>query len=180
MPPIVISPIHIGGRISGSGVIDDLCGRIADRLCRNGDLRTVDSYSSYAARIVIELDLQDVDVIKATETITVGVMPAPSVQSVAAQPKAITLEVPSIPASMLALSNDSLERTVAGDLPEPHIVDPQRNLERNADGSELSSPEPPVTHGKKQYNAPKWSAPGSRAARGPDDNDHDDGLVSST
>jgi hypothetical protein len=176
--PLVMEPICIEGRITGAAVIDDLCGRIAERLARNGDLRTVDSYSSYSARVTIELSLQDVDVAKVSEQITVGQLPpAPQPAPTPSQPQPIRLDIKPVVASMVverqeALPTDTLERCVDGSVPEPHpFVQP--SLERMFDGSEptvIPQPEPPA--GKK-YAAPKWATSGSRAAPG-----HDDGLTS--
>jgi hypothetical protein len=60
--------------IDGATIIDDLCSRIADRLARSGDLRAVDSYSRYSAKVQIELQLQDLDRVEVSSDLNVGTL----------------------------------------------------------------------------------------------------------
>jgi hypothetical protein len=60
--------------ISGTSIITDLCNRIAEKLYRSGDLRSVDAYSSYAAKVSIELQLVDIDTANIDTEVAVGVM----------------------------------------------------------------------------------------------------------
>jgi hypothetical protein len=52
--------VAVPGRISGTGVIDDLCRRIAEKLALFCDLRAIDAYAGYAAKVEITLQLVDV------------------------------------------------------------------------------------------------------------------------
>ncbi len=171
MDTITMNPVGIEGRISGSSVIDDLLGRIGEKLARHDGLRATDSYSSYNATVSISLDLVDVDTTTVATSISVGQMPAPPAAPIAPSPKAVTLVVPPVVASIVIerrepLPSDTLERQVDGNLPEPHPAVQQPSLERNADGTEL---EPPAPQTRKKYNPPKWATPGSSTARRPSD-----------
>jgi hypothetical protein len=68
----IMEPITIPGRISGTGVIDDLCNRIAEKLARSCDLRAIDAYSGYTAKVTIELQLLDVYPCEVTAVVPVG------------------------------------------------------------------------------------------------------------
>ena len=52
----------------------DLCDRIADRLSRSCDLRSVDNYAGYSASVSITLQLRDVDTVTVSSKIAVGAL----------------------------------------------------------------------------------------------------------
>lgn len=138
MSSIAMEPINVESRLSGSAIIDDLCNRIAERLACNGDLREVDSYRGYSARVTVELKLQDVDTVEARTEVIVGPPLAPP--KPAALPGGhIALDVKVTPEELAPAP--SLERNVDGSLPEAHSA----------------TPKPP-----KRYYTPRGSVPGTR------------------
>jgi hypothetical protein len=68
----VMGPISVPGVISGSRIVHDLCSRIAAKLTSNCDLREIDSYSGYAAKVTIELQLTDVYPVVVTAEVAAG------------------------------------------------------------------------------------------------------------
>jgi hypothetical protein len=64
--------VGVPGIISGTGVIKDLCRRIAERLSRDCDLRASDAYSGYSAQVTIRIQLTDVYPCEVSADITVG------------------------------------------------------------------------------------------------------------
>jgi hypothetical protein len=74
MEPMSIEAVAVESRISGVEVINDLCDRIAERLTKSCDLREVDSYSGYAAKVQIELQLVDLGPVEVSAEIQVGTM----------------------------------------------------------------------------------------------------------
>jgi len=56
----VMEPTSVPGTITGKAIIDNLLCRIAEKLGKSCDLRAMDSYSGYAARVTIALQLLDV------------------------------------------------------------------------------------------------------------------------
>jgi hypothetical protein len=68
----IMEPVAIPGRINGTSIIDDLCDRIAEKLAKNCDLRAVDSYSGYAAKVRIELQLLDIDPVEVSVEVAAG------------------------------------------------------------------------------------------------------------
>ena len=87
-PEHLMEPISVASSITGSDVIEDLCAHIADKLTRTGDLRPVDSYRCYAARVIIDLQLMDVNQVEIAEQMVIGT-PRPDVRS-----EQITVDVP--------------------------------------------------------------------------------------
>jgi hypothetical protein len=71
MEPIT-GPILIPGSISGTAIIDDLLSRIEEQLSRDCNLRQVDVYSGYAAKVQIELQLLDIYPAELVATVKVG------------------------------------------------------------------------------------------------------------
>jgi len=57
---------------SGDQIVDDVCLRIADRLSKDCNLRSSDSYRSYSARVRVDLWLQDVDTTEVNAHLTIG------------------------------------------------------------------------------------------------------------
>ena len=70
----ILEPIAIPGQISGTGVIEDLCNRIREKLAKSCDLRAIDAYSSYAAKVGIELQLVDLGPVEVSAEIQVGTL----------------------------------------------------------------------------------------------------------
>jgi hypothetical protein len=68
----VTEAIPLPGSICGSDVISDVCSRIAKKLSMSCDLRAVDNYARYSARITIELQLVDVDQVAVAAEVIVG------------------------------------------------------------------------------------------------------------
>ena len=64
--------IAVPGAISGTDIIDDLCTRIAGRLALTNDLRSVDCYRGYTAKVVIDLQLIDLDTVENHAELQVG------------------------------------------------------------------------------------------------------------
>ena len=58
--------------ITGTGVIEDLCSRIAQKLALNCDLRSTDAYRSYSATVQITMRLEDVADTEVTDQIAIG------------------------------------------------------------------------------------------------------------
>jgi len=67
-----ITAISVPGHISGTGIIDDLCNRIAEWLSRSCDLRATDAYAGYSAKVSIELQLADVDTTEVRADVALG------------------------------------------------------------------------------------------------------------
>src|SRR5580693_3671195 len=72
----ILEAVAVPGRISGREVINDLLDRLAEKLAASCDLRSSDSYSSYSAKVSVEIQLSDVDTIEASRQITVGTLDA--------------------------------------------------------------------------------------------------------
>jgi hypothetical protein len=68
----IMEPISVPGRISGHEVITDLLDRLAEKLAASCDLRPSDSYSSYSAKVSVELQLVDVDQTEVVTEVGVG------------------------------------------------------------------------------------------------------------
>jgi hypothetical protein len=68
----VMEPISVPGVISGSSIVHDLCSRIAAKLTSNCDLRAIDAYSGYTAKVEIMLQLHDVYPTTVTAEVEVG------------------------------------------------------------------------------------------------------------
>jgi hypothetical protein len=101
--------ISVPGQISGGAVIDDLIRRIVDKLEKSGDLRAVDSYAGYAARVSISLQLVDLNKTEVNADINVGVIdPQQPVRQVALGTDMVAMEA----------NVGSLERMADGSLPE--------------------------------------------------------------
>jgi hypothetical protein len=64
--------IEIPGQISGDRIITDLLGRIEAVLVRTGDLRAVDCYHGYSAKISIRLQVHDLDTNEVSTEVAVG------------------------------------------------------------------------------------------------------------
>ncbi len=95
----MMGPVAVPGRITGQQVINDLCDRIGERLAHDCSLRAIDAYSGYAARVTIELQLQDVYEVEVRATVQVGEINSqlPSLHialgsEVAAEPESENLE----------------------------------------------------------------------------------------
>src|SRR5262249_21165223 len=70
----IMEPVQVQGTITGTGIIDDLLFRLGEKLSRSCDLRATDAYKSYSAKVVVELQLQDVDRVEALNERAVGVI----------------------------------------------------------------------------------------------------------
>lgn len=136
MGTFTMEPVAVPGRISGAAIIDDLCNRIAEKLSRGCDLRQTDSYSSYSARVTVELSLVDVDTTQVSQQITVGNRPEPArtempferiTPQYVAPPQRIAVDVATVqPEAVLGFEPElSLERTVDGSEREPHSAPPK-------------------------------------------------------
>lgn len=68
----VMEVVRVPGTISGPGVIDDLCNRIADQLAHDCNLRQSDSYRGYSFKATIEIQLEDVYPVAISATVTMG------------------------------------------------------------------------------------------------------------
>lgn len=78
-----VQSITVSGTINGPAIINDLCNRIADKLERSNELRPVDAYRSYAARVTIDLQLVDIDTNSIATEVSVGnIDPGQKTQSI--------------------------------------------------------------------------------------------------
>lgn len=108
----IMEPVSVPGHISGSGIIADLCRRIAEKLALDCQLRASDAYGGYALTAEIALQLHDVDTTPVNAAIQVGsIDPAQPVQRITLGSTVSAAEVAEEPAP--------LERSVDGELPEP-------------------------------------------------------------
>jgi hypothetical protein len=79
--------IVIPGAINGAAIVGDLLNRIEDKLSRSCDLRPVDVYSGYRAKVSIELQLLDVYPVDVVQEIQVGsIDPRQDVQHITLSP----------------------------------------------------------------------------------------------
>ena len=99
--------------ITGQDVITDLLERVGKDLAENVYLRDIDSYIGYAARVVVEIQLDDyVDHQQVSQQITVGK------HDQARPSRRFEIEIPAAPAEEvrqrngLASASSSLERPV--------------------------------------------------------------------
>jgi hypothetical protein len=97
--------------LSGEDVIADLCERIADELRDDCCLRGSDGYTGYSAKVVIEIQLLDIDTQSVKRTIAFG------------------KPIPGQPSHQIVL-----------DVPLVEIETDGSGLERQADGSEPVRP----------------------------------------
>ena len=67
-----IMAIDMPRGVSGDDIITDLLDRIAQRLILTNSLRAVDCYRSYSAKVVIDLQLDDIDSIPVSTQLQVG------------------------------------------------------------------------------------------------------------
>jgi hypothetical protein len=118
-------PVEMTGAVSGSDVIQDLLDRVGERLSLCNDLRPTDSYSAYAARVTVEIQLTDVAPVEVTAHVAVGSIDPrqPSQQ--------ITLNVPTVeaagimersglqPASLERFADDDAARAAAEETAAP-------------------------------------------------------------
>jgi hypothetical protein len=98
--------IEVPRHVTGLHVIDDLLARIEGALLRTGDLRSVDSYASYSAKVTIQLQLVDINQTEIKTEVNVGTIEReqpfkvialdPNVEGVADEPE--SLERPVDPA----------------------------------------------------------------------------------
>jgi hypothetical protein len=143
MGTFVSEAISVPGRINGHQIIDDLLRRIGERLSRNCDLRESDSYSSFSARVVIDLSLVDVDRVSVVTDMVIGTSPA----SAPAPPVAKPTKSPLEPTNSLEPVELDVKPVYADDI--IGAAEPQPNLEVNVDGSPIEpAPAPPVDSGK--------------------------------
>jgi hypothetical protein len=66
--------VEVAGSISGADVISDLLDRIGDKLSKSCDLRPVDVYRGYAAKVEVQLQLMDIYPVAVTQEIQVGAL----------------------------------------------------------------------------------------------------------
>ncbi len=121
-------------QISGTEIIDDLAARLVEGLAGNCYLTANDAYASYSAKMVVEIQLIDVNTPTVSKTLVVGELD-PSTPT-----HQVTIDVPPTTA------NEVRERS--GTLPP--------SLERMVDGSELSSA---ATVEKRRYYTPRTRKP---------------------
>ena len=120
----IMEPVHVPGSISGVGVIDDLLNRIGERLSRSDCLRLVDSYKSYNARVVVELQLIDIDMTEVnTEVAVGGFHPTLPVKRIALGESVAADEVGEAP--------PPLERLPDGEVPVPVKPSSKRDYSRS-------------------------------------------------
>jgi hypothetical protein len=116
--------------LSGTDIIEDVARQVAAALGQNCFLRSSDEYQGYSARVVLEVQLVDVDITRVDETFVVGA------HDQARPSQRFEVEIPT------ASPSEVLERN---GLPVP------QSLERGVDGSE-----PPVS--PKRYYTPRTRA----------------------
>jgi hypothetical protein len=151
--PEILEPLDTAETgMSGVEVIDDLLNRLGEALSQSCDLRGTDAYSSYAARVTVELQLQDIDRVEVRETLVIGDYDR------AKPSRPFHIELPTTTASQMrersgaAPPEANLERTVTGDIPEP----PARNLTETVKFTYRDIPEPPQrTSDDLAYAPPK-------------------------
>jgi hypothetical protein len=108
-----VEEMQSGEGLSGVEVIEDLAGRLIDGLRDNCYLLATDSYQSYAATVMVEIQLHDVDRQTVTKKLIVG-DPDPGLPS-----RRIAVDVPTAPAREVRTRSNlptppSLERDVTG------------------------------------------------------------------
>jgi hypothetical protein len=127
--------------LSGSDIVEDIAQRVAVALAANCYLRGTDEYQRYSARIVIEVQLVDIDRTSVNEAFTIG-QPDGALSGHKSE-----VDIPEAPAA------EVLERA---ELPLP------ASLERQVDGLEPANLDdpfslPPVK--AKRYYTPRGSTP---------------------
>jgi hypothetical protein len=104
--------------LSGTDIIEDVAQRVAAALGQNCFLRSSDEYQGYSARVVLEVQLVDVDITRVDETFVVGA------HDQARPSQRFEVEIPTASPSEVLERNglsvpESLARDVAGNAPEP-------------------------------------------------------------
>ncbi|MGB9408404.1 MAG: hypothetical protein WCA89_12760 [Terracidiphilus sp.] len=127
---MMTEPIEaLGVALTGSEIIEDLCGRLADGLADNCYLLGTDAYQSYSAPVTVEIQLADVDSQTVKKTLVIGDHDS------ATPSRRIVVNVP------LATTHEVRERS-GQEVP---------SLERRVDGSEPVTPVKPA----RRYYTPR-------------------------
>jgi hypothetical protein len=101
--------------LTGEDIVQDVAQRVAAALAGNCFLRGLDSYSSYSARVTIELQLRDLDVTQVEKTLVIGKHdPGRPSQPVKVKVPEATVEAVRERSGSLP---PNLERLVSGDIP---------------------------------------------------------------
>jgi hypothetical protein len=101
-----IMAIDMPQSMSGENILSDLLDRIAERLILTNSLRAVDCYRSYSAKVVIDLQLDDIDSMDAHAELQVGSID-PEMPS-----QRVVLDTPGGRAEQVQVQPDSLERAI--------------------------------------------------------------------
>jgi hypothetical protein len=72
IPEPIMEAVAVPGTISGEAIIDDLCGRIAQQLSRDCNLRSSDCYAGYSATATVAIQLHDVYPVDVAAEVAVG------------------------------------------------------------------------------------------------------------
>lgn len=95
MTEVYLEALDTRETLSGVEIAEDLANCLVEGLRNNADLRPTDAFSGYAAKIKVELQLQDVDRITVSQIISVDTLnseiPATTVEIVVPQADALTV-----------------------------------------------------------------------------------------